>query len=72
MKTDAQNPDEEISESIDRLNNVLTVVLANIALAKIYVRDDRDKAEILKKLTDAEGMFPEIKRLLRRLASLEE
>ena len=61
---------QEIGEIADRLNNILTVVLGNIALAEIYEKNGKAEEKILGKLANAEKTFPEIKDLTRRLLTL--
>jgi hypothetical protein len=52
-----------VSDVADRLNNALTAVLGNIAIAKVYLNGGWPNETVLKSLSDAEALFPEMTKI---------
>ena len=59
-----------IGEISDRLNNILTAIFGNIALARIDAEKGETRSKIIERLANAEKTLTEINGLTRRLLSL--
>jgi hypothetical protein len=49
---------EAVSDIAERLNDAMTAVLGNIAIAKMYLDSGRPNETVLESLSDAEALFP--------------
>ena len=63
---------EDIGEIADRLANVLTGVLGNISLARLYTENGKPRREVLEKLSDADALFPALVELTQALNSFSD
>ena len=61
---------KEIGEIANRLNNVLTGVLGNIDLAKMYLENREPRRKALENLSHADALFPELIELIQSLFEL--
>ncbi len=61
-----------VGDMAERLNDALTATLGNIAIAKMYLKGGWPNEVVLKSLSDAETLFPEIRGLTQRLLDLSD
>ncbi len=63
---------QDIGEIAHRLNDVLTGVLGNIDLARIYLENKEPRHKVLEDLSDADALFPEVIELIQSLFDLSD
>ena len=63
---------EEIGNIADRLANVLTGVLGNVDLARLYLERKEQRYKALENLLAVDALFPEVTELIQSLNSFSD